>query len=176
MIFRQKSLRDRNTTEPTYIGGTLQQAWCLFSWIIRIGFIEKKKLFIESAICLLRFIEISNVQEKARNLQQKSLINKMNLLLNMTQDEFFDRLKECFAEALFAPNPDEGVIAKKHYVYGLQGLCNLLGCSTATASRIKRSGVIDAAISQVGKIIVVDADLALDLIKTKKPHKKGYNK
>jgi hypothetical protein len=150
----------------------MQQAWCLFSWIICIGFIEKKKLFIESAICLLRFIEISNVQEKARNLQQKSLINKMNMLLNMTQDEFFDRLKECFAEAFFAPNPDEGVKVKKHYVYGLQGLCNLLGCSTATASRIKRSGVIDAAISQVGKIIVVDADLALDLIKAKKPHKR----
>jgi len=101
----------------------------------------------------------------------------MKMLLNMTQDEFFDRLKECFAEALFAPNPDEGVKVKKHYVYGLQGLCNLLGCSTATASRIKRSGVIDAAISQVGKIIVVDADLALDLIKAKKPHKRqGYNK
>ena len=101
----------------------------------------------------------------------------MDILLNMTQDEFFDRLKECFAEALFAPNPDEGVKVKKHYVYGLQGLCDLLGCSTATASRIKRSGVIDAAISQVGKIIVVDADLALDLIKAKKPHKRqGYYK
>ena len=24
----------------------------------------------------------------------------MDMLLNMTQDEFFDRLKECFAEAL----------------------------------------------------------------------------
>ena len=91
--------------------------------------------------------------------------------MNMSQDEFFDRLKECFAEALFAPNPDEGVKIKKHYVYGLQGLCDLLGCSTATASRIKKSGIIDAAISQVGKIIVVDADLALDLIKTSKRNK-----
>jgi len=95
----------------------------------------------------------------------------MNMLMNMSQDEFFDRLKECFAEALFAPNPDEGVKIKKHYVYGLQGLCDLLGCSTATASRIKKSGIIDAAISQVGKIIVVDADLALDLIKTSKRNK-----
>ena len=101
----------------------------------------------------------------------------MDMLINMTQDEFFDRLKECFSEALFAPSPDEGVKIKKHYVYGLQGLCDLLGCSKATASRIKRSGVIDAAISQVGKIIVVDADLALDLIKPRRVHKKhGYNK
>lgn len=99
------------------------------------------------------------------------------MLLNMTQDEFFDRLKECFAEAMFAPNPDEGVKVKKHYVYGLAGLCNLLECSTATASRIKRSGVIDAAISQVGKIIVVDADLAIDLINLNKrrKNKQKYN-
>ena len=97
----------------------------------------------------------------------------MDILLNMTQDEFFDRLKECFAEALFTPTTDEGVKIKKHYVYGLQGLCDLLGCSTATASRIKRSGVIDAAISQVGKIIVVDADLALDLLNTRK---KSYHR
>ena len=119
----------------------------LFCWITHLGFIEKKKLFIESAIYLLRFIEISNTQGKG------------------------------FAEAFFFFFPDEGVKAKKHYVYGLQGLCDLLGCTTATASRIKRSGVIDAAICQVGKIIVVDADLALDLIKVKKPHKRqGYNK
>lgn len=176
MIFRQKSLRNRNTTEPTYIGGTMQQAWCLFSWIAHLGFIEKKKLFIESAIYLLRFIEISNIQEKARNLQQNSNLNSMNMLLNMTQDEFFNRLKECFAEALFAPNPDEGVKVKKHYVYGLQGLCDLLGCSTATASRIKRSGVIDAAISQVGKIIIIDADLAIDLLNTRKKTHHRWNK
>ncbi len=93
---------------------------------------------------------------------------EQNFLLNMTQDEFFDRLKECFAEAMFAPEANEGVIVKKHYVYGLQGICDLFGCSIATAARIKRSGVIDAAISQVGNTIVVDADLAIDLLKVKK--------
>ena len=90
------------------------------------------------------------------------------MLLSMTQDEFFGRLKECFAEAMFAPTPDEGVKVKKHYVYGLQGLCDLFGCSKATASRIKRSGILDAAISQFGNTIVVDADLALDLLRTRK--------
>lgn len=173
MIFRQKSLRNRRMSEPTYDIGTMHRAWCLFCRITLLGFIENKNLFIESAIYLLRLIEILNTQEKDRTSQQNLLISIMNMLLNMTQDEFFDRLKECFAEALFAPNPDEGVKIKKHYVYGLQGLCNLLGCSTATASRIKRSGVIDAAISQVGKIIVVDADLALDLLNTRK---KSYHR
>jgi hypothetical protein len=89
-------------------------------------------------------------------------------LINMSSDEFFDRLKECFAEAMFAPDPNEGVKVKKHYVYGLQGICDLFGCSTATASRIKKSGAIDSAVSQVGNTIVVDADLALDLLKAKK--------
>ena len=89
-------------------------------------------------------------------------------LINMSPDEFFDRLKDCFAEAMFAPDSNEGVKVKKHYVYGIQGICDFLGCSTATASRIKASGAIDPAISQIGNTIVVDADLAIDLLKTKK--------
>ena len=92
---------------------------------------------------------------------------KSDFLMHMTTDEFFERLKECFADALFAPEPNEGVKIKKHYVYGLKGLCKLFGCSIATASRIKRSGVIDAALCQVGNTIVVDADLAIDLLKVK---------
>jgi len=89
-------------------------------------------------------------------------------LLNMSSDEFFNKLKECFAEAMFSPEADDGVKVKKHYVYGLQGICDLFGCSIATAARIKKSGVIDAAISQVGNTIVVDADLAIDLLKVRK--------
>ena len=98
---------------------------------------------------------------------------EQQFLINMSQDEFFEKLKECLAEALFAPEHNDGVKVQKHYVYGLQGICDLFGCSTATASRIKKSGVIDAAICQVGKTIVVDADLALDLIKVQKRHCKS---
>lgn len=90
------------------------------------------------------------------------------MLFSMSSDEFFSKLKECFAEAMFAPEANEGVKVKKHYVYGLQGICDLFGCSTATAARIKKSGVIDEAISQVGNTIVVDADLAIDLLKVRK--------
>lgn len=90
------------------------------------------------------------------------------MLFSMSSDEFFSKLKECFAEAMFAPGDNDGVKVKKHYVYGLQGICDLFGCSTATASRIKKSGVIDEAVSQVGNTIVVDADLAIDLLKVRK--------
>ena len=38
---------------------------------------------------------------------------EQQFLINMSEDEFFERLKECFAEALFAPEPNEGVRVKK---------------------------------------------------------------
>lgn len=56
---------------------------------------------------------------------------------------------------------------KRRLVYGLAGLSQLLGCSISTAARIKKSGVLAPAIHQTGKIIVVDADLALDLMRLK---------
>ena len=96
-----------------------------------------------------------------------------NSIMAMPPDEFFERLKACFAEAAFSPEQVEGVEVKKHYVYGLQGICDLLGCSLATAMRIKRSGVINAATTQYGKVILVDADLALDLLQAKNNAKHG---
>lgn len=51
----------------------------------------------------------------------------------------------------------------RHLVYGIKGIADTFGCSIPTANRIKRSGVIDGAITQVGRKIVIDADLALEL-------------
>lgn len=52
---------------------------------------------------------------------------------------------------------------RKRFVFGLDGICDLFGCSKSTAERIKKSGIIDAAITQVKRKIVVDAELALRL-------------
>ena len=52
---------------------------------------------------------------------------------------------------------------EKQYVYGLAGIARLFGCSLPTANRIKQSGKINRAITQVGRKIIVDADLALEL-------------
>ena len=54
----------------------------------------------------------------------------------------------------------------RHFVYGISGIANLFGCSKTTASRIKQSGKIDKAISQIGNIIVVDANKAVELAGT----------
>lgn len=53
---------------------------------------------------------------------------------------------------------------KKNYVYGIGGLAKLIGKSNATAQRLKSSGIIDDAVIQNGNTIMIDADLALQLI------------
>ena len=52
---------------------------------------------------------------------------------------------------------------EKRYVYGLQGLADLLHCTKRHASKIKSSGILDEAIKQRGRTIVIDHDLALEL-------------
>lgn len=88
------------------------------------------------------------------------------LLLQLTGQELIDLLSEGLAlSQLDYEVPKE---VRKHFVYGLAGLEQLLGVSRATAQRIKNSGVIDPATSQVGRILVFDADLVIDLLKVKK--------
>jgi len=68
-------------------------------------------------------------------------------LLNKQQDNIVEQPKE------------------KRLVYGIAGIARLFNCSMTTANRIKASGKIDRAISQCGRMITVDADLALELMK-----------
>ena len=55
--------------------------------------------------------------------------------------------------------------SQKRYVQGYQDIATLFGCSKSTAQRIKKSGIIDEAITQVNRKILVDAYLALQLVK-----------
>lgn len=52
---------------------------------------------------------------------------------------------------------------QKKYVYGLKGLADILGCSKAHAQTIKSSGILDKAIIQNGRKIIVDAEMAITL-------------
>ena len=56
----------------------------------------------------------------------------------------------------------------KRYVHGIAGIAEIFGCSIPTANRIKTSGMIDDAITQVGRKIIVDQELALHLAKEAK--------
>lgn len=78
----------------------------------------------------------------------------------MTGEEFIflqQNTREKAGEPLPANRPD------KRYVYGIDGIARLFGCSRPTAARIKKSGRIAKAITQMGRKIVVDAELALEL-------------
>ena len=63
-------------------------------------------------------------------------------------------------------NP-EPIQVNKKYVYGINGIATLFGCSKPTANRLKKSKKIDAAITQIGRKIIVDAELALQLANSK---------
>ena len=82
-------------------------------------------------------------------------------------------LKEAFTMALRdieLESEGKTKTAPKRYVYGIAGLAKLFQCSQVTAQRIKSSGVIDDAVSQIGGVIVVDAEYALDLLRVSKKY------
>lgn len=104
-------------------------------------------------------------------------------ILSLTVGEFIEALQEGLGFSSPMVNEEQmmqqNARVQKHYVYGLKGLCSLLGCSLSTAARIKKSGIIDAATSQRGKIIVFDADLVLDLLsvqRNNRGNRMGYRK
>lgn len=55
--------------------------------------------------------------------------------------------------------------SQRRTYYGIEGIAQIFGCSVPTANRIKKSGVIDDAITQIDRQIVIDGDLALELAK-----------
>ena len=73
----------------------------------------------------------------------------------------YDRLRGL--ESTSKKKPEETTNLRKTYVYGLEGMKSLFNCSIATANRIKASGKIDEAITQIGRKIIIDADLAMEL-------------
>ena len=75
-------------------------------------------------------------------------------------------------KSAMSENEEQTIISppkeKEHYVYGIAGIAQIFGCSIPTASRIKASGIIKDAVTQVGRKIIVNADMALALAKQNK--------
>lgn len=87
--------------------------------------------------------------------------NTNTRIIDLTLGELLDAVEERVKETLAGKTQADD--KKKRYVYGLKGLAKLFGCSKTTASRIKTSGKIDRAITQIGALLIIDADLALTL-------------
>lgn len=88
---------------------------------------------------------------KKPNLNTRVIDLTLGELLNAAED----RVRMILGDK--PPKQDE----ERRYVYGLKGLAKLFGCSKTTASRIKTSGKIDKAITQIGSLLIIDAEIAL---------------
>ena len=104
-------------------------------------------------------------------MQLNELLKKP--LWQMTGEEFLFLQNSSLQGANYVPAPVTET-SKKRYEYGIRGIAKIFGCSIPTANRIKKSGKINSAITQVGRKIIVDADHALQLAQDKSMcNKKG---
>ena len=87
------------------------------------------------------------------------IINPNTRIIDLTVGELMELLGQ--QQSVVVDNAPK----EKRLVYGIAGIAQLFNCSMTTANRIKASGKIDRAISQCGRMITVDADLALELMK-----------
>ena len=87
-------------------------------------------------------------------------INRETPIWQLTVGEFENLIKNSIPKPVIQPTI-------KEEVYGLDGIAEIFDCSRAQAQRIKNSGVIDGAITQLGRKIIVDKYLALKLAKEK---------
>ena len=100
------------------------------------------------------------LNQKSRTMQNlQELLSKP--VWQMTGEEFIMLSRHASGQTEAQPQPVTDTSRK--YVYGIPGIARLFGCSLPTANRIKKSGRIDKAITQIGRKIIVDAELALEL-------------
>ena len=122
-------------------------------------------------VVVLYFCSVDKIITRLQVPEATTLLISMNIsdllqkpLWQMTGEEFMFLYKTASQndEATIKDNPSQTPSEKK-YVYGIDGIAEIFGCSRPTASRIKKSGRINAAIRQIGRKIVVDVELALSL-------------
>ncbi|WP_297984868.1 DUF3853 family protein [uncultured Chryseobacterium sp.] len=97
-------------------------------------------------------------------METQNLLTKP--LWQMTGEEFLALTNSKEKEKIANQTGPPIIKENKKLVYGIRGIANLFDCSIATANRIKKSGVIDDAIFQRNRTIVVDAEIALQLFKS----------
>lgn len=84
-------------------------------------------------------------------------------LWQMTQGEF-QAMLNCVIESKVSALVQQVLDAQKsetEYAYGLKGICKIFGCGINKASEIKQSGIIDEAIMQCGRKMMIDIKKAI---------------
>lgn len=88
-------------------------------------------------------------------------------IIDLTLGEVLDAIEERIRTTTqqVQSQPEE-----KRFVYGLKGFAKLLGCSKTTAARLKATGNYDEAITQIGALLLIDADKVLEIAKSLNKH------
>ena len=88
-------------------------------------------------------------------------INPNTRIIDLTVGELVDIIKETMSmQVASSAMPEQN---PRNLEYGIAGIARIFNCSISTANRIKASGKIDDAITQIGRIITIDVDRALQL-------------
>lgn len=95
-------------------------------------------------------------------------IDKNKALFQLSVGEFIELMDSILNRP--ATSHDE-VKQERRLEYGIPGIARIFNCSISTANRIKASGKIDKAISQRGRLIVIDVDKALQLFNNSKSNR-----
>jgi len=85
-------------------------------------------------------------------------------LWQLTVDQFMSLLN---ANRQNEPGEANDSQAHKRYVHGVSGIKSLFNCSYPTAHKLKET-IIKPAVHQQGRVILVDADLAIKLFEESK--------
>lgn len=84
-------------------------------------------------------------------------INPHTPLWQLTVGEFIELQKHIHS-----------ISANQKYEYGIKGLAKVLSCSKSKAEKVKKSGVLDKAIYQQGRTIIVDKEKVMECLRTNK--------
>lgn len=93
------------------------------------------------------YVRINNVNTKTRKTMSDDIY-----LMDLTVGEFRELVRNTISDT-----------PRKRIVRGIKGIAEALHVSEVQAKRIKKSGVIDKAITQYGRVILTDADYAVAL-------------
>ena len=90
------------------------------------------------------------------NMINEEILNKP--IMTMTGREFL----ELFGKAINTPAKVKDFSQTE---FGLDGLASLIGCKKTKAQQVKNSGILDDAIIQNGRKLIIDKNKALELLK-----------
>lgn len=93
------------------------------------------------------------------------MINDTTPIWQLTVKEFKDLIQETSGAKA---EPEKTQPNYEAYTYGIAGLAELIGASKTTAQKLKSSGILDAAITQIGNKIIINKKTAIEILKKRK--------